>query len=147
MPNFVPSIEQLEPPVIEPVLAKAEIIQERNIRYDYISLKMWNTDHSGTDGVAEPLKEMWFDDQNDTYALRESGVETNYVQGDYAINAIELYHYDSTKEKPENLTEVYQKCKRIALLTKANEHYDISGKPFNVSVYYLTRGRVKGGTL
>lgn len=139
MANFVPSIESI--PASEIVAAAYKAAKLENISFDHVMLKTWNTDHSGTDGVGEPLKEMWFDEQNDTFALRESGVETNYVQGDYAINAIELYHYDPTAEKPKNLTEVYQKCKRVALLTEVNRHYDISGKPFNVSVYYLTRGR------
>lgn len=110
-----------------------------NIVFDFVSQKMWNVDHSGESAI----KELWFESENyDTFAIMENGKTANYVQGDYPISAIELYYYDpAVTDKPADLAEVYQKCKRVALLDEPNKHYDILGIKWNVSIYYLMRGR------
>lgn len=118
---------------------QSDVLIRDNIVFDFISQKMWNTDHSGESGI----KELWFEsEKHDTFAIMENGKKANYVQGDYPISAIELYYYDSAvTDKPTDINEVYQKCKRIALLDEPDKHYDISGLKWNVSIYYLMRGR------
>ncbi len=147
MSNYSPSITR--PPVLEvnnmagsfkKTLLPGEqcnVLSFNNIVCDSISLNFWNTDHSGENA----LKELWFDKNNDTCAVMSDGKIANYVQGDYPISAIELYHYESEADKPANIEEVYSKCKRVAILDEVDKHYDVSGLKWNVSVYYFTRGR------
>lgn len=114
---------------------------EKQKIYDYVHIAHWNTDHMSDDSVK--LSELWYSSaDNDTYIVRANGTKANYVQGDYPICKIELYYCPPNSETPKTIDEVKEYSELVAVLDEADTHYDVSGKKWNISVYYLYRGRV-----
>ena len=114
---------------------------------DMVCVKLWNTNH--LEGPKGLLRQIWYSSENsDTYAIRSDGSKTNYVQGDYPITALKLFYWDKDKGPvPKNADELEQNAELVAAIDKADKHVDISGKKWNVSVFYLYRNRNSGGSL